>query len=290
MTPLLVRRLPNLHSRMIFLCELHGMLRDRENTIGLEKDTLGKDLIRILHTQLVMSQPSVDVNQALEGNIKELATAFAKLVADETLVSDGIRRLETMLEGTENRFLNEAALQLEPEGIRDMMSAYRDRLENLEELRDDLNLVEKNYHEAIAVVQGRIQVMNSRTNLETQDKIRELLDVNLEMQKKSMVYQFAAGLIEFIVLAYYSLSLWTNVAPVAAAVIPGWAKLVFVFLFSGTTVVVTHFLSEYLQGETHVRRNLIILSLILTVILITIFLGTWSANLTPGMHATVPTP
>lgn len=290
LTPLLVRRLPNLHARMIFLCELHGMLRDRENTIGLEKDTLGKDLIRILHTQLVMSQPSVDVNQALEGNIKELATAFAKLVADETLVSDGIRRLETMLEGTENRFLNEAALQLEPEGVRDMMAAYHDRLGNLEELRDGLNLVEKNYQDAIAVVQGRIQVINSRTNLETQDKIRELLDVNLEMQKKSMVYQFAAGLIEFIVLAYYSLSIWANVAPVAAAVIPGGVKLVFVFLFSGTTVVVTHFLSEYLQGETHVRRNLIILSLILTVILITIFLGTWSANLTPGMHATVPTP
>ncbi len=286
--PLLVHRLPNLHARMIYLSELNGLLWDRDNTICLEKDTLGKDLIRILHTQLVMNQPSVDVNQALESNIKELATAFAKLVADETLVSDGIRRMDTMLEGVQRRFLNEPALQLEPEQVREMLSAYYKRREDLEELRDELNLVEKNYHEAIAVVQGRIQVMNSRTNLETQDQIRELLNVNLEMQKKSMVYQFAAGLIEFIVLAYYSLSIWTNVAPVAAAVIPGWVKLIFVFLFSGTTVVVTHFLSEYLQGETHVRRNLIIFGLILTAILITIFLGTWSANLTPEVHATVP--
>ena len=288
LTPLLVRRLPNLHAQMIYLSELNGLLRDRDNTICLEKDTLGKDLIRILHTQLVMNQPSVDVNQALESNIKELATAFAKLVADETLLSDGIRRMDTMLEGAQRRFLNEPALQLEPEQVREMLAAYHTRREDLQELRDDLNLLEKNYHEAIAVVQGRIQVMNSRTNLETQDQIRELLNVNLEMQKKSMVYQFAAGLIEFIVLAYYSLSIWTNVAPVAAAVIPGWIKLVFVFLFSGTTVLVTHFLSEYLQGETHVRRNLIIFGLILTAILITIFLGTWSANMTPGVHATVP--
>ena len=288
LTPLLVRRLPNLHAQMIYLSELNGLLRDRDNTICLEKDTLGKDLIRILHTQLVMNQPSVDVNQALESNIKELATAFAKLVADETLLSDGIRRMDTMLEGAQRRFLNEPALQLEPEQVREMLAAYLTRREDLQELRDDLNLLEKNYHEAIAVVQGRIQVMNSRTNLETQDQIRELLNVNLEMQKKSMVYQFAAGLIEFIVLAYYSLSIWTNVAPVAAAVIPGWIKLVFVFLFSGTTVVATHFLSEYLQGETHVRRNLIIFGLILTAILITIFLGTWSANMTPGVHATGP--
>ncbi len=286
--PLLARRLPNLHAQMIYLSELNGLLRDRDNTICLEKDTLSKDLIRMLHTQLVMNQPSIDINQALESNIKELATAFAKLVADETLVSDGIKRVDTMLEGAERRFLNEPALQLNPEQVREMLSAYHRRLADLEELRDDLNLVERNYQEAIAVVQGRIQVMNSRTNLETQEQIRELLNVNLEMQKKSMVYQFAAGLIEFIVLAYYSLSIWTNVAPIAAAVIPGWIKLVFVFLFSGTTVLVTHFLSEYLQGETHGRRKLIVFGLILAVILITIFLGTWSANLTPGVHATVP--
>ena len=199
--PLLVRRLPNLHAQMIYLSELNGLLRDRDNTICLEKDTLGKDLIHILHTQLVMNQPSVDVNQALESNIKDLATAFAKLVADETLVSDGIRRMDTMLEGAQRRFLNEPALQLEPEQVREMLLPYHTLREDLQELRDELNLLEKNYQEAIAVVQGRIQVMNSRTNLETQDQIRELLNVNLEMQKKSMVYQFAAGLIEFIVLA-----------------------------------------------------------------------------------------
>ena len=288
LTPLLVRSLPNLHAQMIYLGELNGLLRDRANTICLEKDALSKKLISILHTQLVMNQPSVDINQALEDHIKELASAFAKLVADERLVIDGVQRLETMLKGAERRFRNEPALRLGPEQVREMLAEYYKRLEGLEELREHLNMVEQNYHEAIAVVQGRIQVMNSRTNLETQNKIRELLDVNLEMQKKSMVYQFAAGLIEFIVLAYYSLSIWTNVAPVAAAVIPGWIKLVFVFLFSGTTVLVTHFLSEYLQGEIHVRRRLIVFGLILAVILISIFLGTWSANLTPGVHATVP--
>ncbi|MEQ8200523.1 MAG: hypothetical protein ABRQ24_03755 [Syntrophomonadaceae bacterium] len=286
--PLLVRRLPNLHAQMIYLSELNTVLRDRNHAICLEKDDLSKELIRILHTRLVMNQPSTDVNQALESEIGDLATAFAKLVADKKLAGDGVKRLDLMLQGAEKQFLNEPAMQLEPEQVREIMSAYYNQMADLQELQEELKSVEENYRQAIAVVQGKIQVINSRTNLETQEQIRELLHVNLEMQKKSLVYQFAAGLIEFIILAYYSLSIWTNVSPVAAAVIPGWVKLVFVFLFSGTTVSATHYMSEYLQGETHVRRKLIMAGILLVIILSVILLGTWSANMTPGAPAALP--
>lgn len=285
---LLLRRLPDLHAQMIYLCQLNTILRDRDNTICQEKDDLGKELIRILHTRLVMNQPSVDINKGLEAEVEDLATAFAKLVADKKLVDDGIKRLELMLDGTRRRFLEEPLLQLEPEQVGEMLAAYHKRREDLQGLLEELDAVEGNYRDAISVVQGKIQVVNSRTNIETQERIRELLDINLEMQKKSLVYQYAAGLIEFIILAYYGLSIWTNVAPIAAAVIPGWIKLVFVLMFSGTTVVVTHYLSEYLQGEDHVRSRLITVSLCLVIILTVIVLGTWSANLAPGVHATPP--
>lgn len=285
---LLGRRLPNLHAQMIYLSELNAVMRDRDNTICIEREDLSKKLIRILHTKLVMNQPAMDANKELENEIEGLATDYAKLVSDKKLVSDGIRRMEVMLKGAQRQFLNEAAMRLDKEAVDAILAAYHNRIRNLHELHEDLIVVEENYQAAINVVQSKIQVMNSRTNLETQEQIRELLHINLEMQKQSLVYQYAAGLIEFIILAYYSLSIWTNVAPVAAAVIPGWLKFIFVFLFSGTTVVATHYLSEFLQGDTHVRRKLVLIAIVLVVILLAIIIGTWSANLTPGIQPSAP--
>ncbi len=285
---LLGRRLPNLHAQMIYLSELNAVLRDRDNTICIEREDLSQQLIRILHTKLVMNQPAMDANKELENEIEGLATAYAKLVSDKKLVSDGIRRMEVMLKGAQRKFLNEAALRLDKEAVDAILAAYHNRVRDLYDLHEDLVVAEENYQAAINVVQSKIQVMNSRTNLETQEQIRELLHINLEMQKQSLVYQFAAGLIEFIILAYYSLSIWTNVAPVAAAVIPGWLKFIFVFLFSGTTVAATHYLSEFLQGDPHVRRRLILIGIVLAIILLAIILGTWSANLTPGIQPPAP--
>lgn len=287
-SPLLSRRLPNLHAQLLYLSELNAVLRDRENTIGLEKEGLSKDLIQTLHTKLVMNQHSLDVNRELENDVEKLATGFAKLVTDKKLIRDGLKRLESMLKGAERQFLNEPAMGLDKAAVDVILAPYHNRTQNLHQLFEELKTVEQNYQSAIEVVQSKTQVINSRTNMETQEQIRELLNINVEMQKQGLVFQYAAGLIEFIILAYYSLSIWTNVSPVAAAVIPGWVKLVFVFVFSGTTVVATHYLAEFLQGDAHVRRKLFIVGLVLVLILLVILVGTWSANLTPGIQPTAP--
>lgn len=281
--PLLTRTLPVLHGQIIFLSELDLILSERNCSIIREKETLENDLIRILHIKLVMNNPSLSVNEELENDIEVLATAFAKLVGDKKLISDGIRRLDASLKKLEQQIQREPVFNLNEDMFQELLGAYQERLTALSNTYDDLSLAEDNYQSAITVVQSKIQVMNSRTNIDTQEKIKELLKVNSAMQKKSLTFQYAAGLIEFIVLAYYGLTLWDKLTH-AAGIIPGWVQFVFVVLFSANTVMLTHYLAEYMQGETHVRQNLIVTGVTLGLILLVIVAGSVIALGAGGIH------
>jgi len=274
MVPLLGRRLPILHGQLIFLHELDSVWIDRNYTICREKDELEKELIRILHTKLVMQQPALAISEELEKDIEILATAFAKLVADKKLIGDGSKRLESMLAAVEKQFLNEPALGLNEEAVSQMLATYHNRTETLRQTYDNLDLVEDEFQAAIQVVQSKIQVVNSRTNIDTQVQIKELLKVNTAIQKKSLVFQYAAGLIEFIILAYYSHALWLHLSHTAGDLIPAWIQFDFLVLFSANTVLLTHYLAEYIQGEVHVRRRVIYAGISLLFIFILIVLGT----------------
>lgn len=274
---LLTRKLPMMHGQMIYLYQLDKVLLDRNFAICQEKETLDKDLIRILHTKLVMNQPSLNINEELERDIEVLATAFAKLVGDKKLIQDGLKSLEKMLARVESQFLNQPAFGGDKEAVTLMMAAYHRRLDDLSQTYSDLSLAEDNYQAAIEVVQSKIQVMNSRTNISTQEQIRELLNVNTDMQKKSLVFQYAAGLIEFIVLAYYSLAIWSHLSRTAAEIIPSWEQLVLLILFSADTVLLTHYLAEYMQGEVHVRKKLYLAAITLVIIVAFVLVGTMIA-------------
>lgn len=282
--PLLNRKLPIIHGQIIYLYELNNVLRDRNCTITAEKENLEKELIRILHTKLVMNQPSLNTNEELERDIEGLATAYAKLVADRKLVGDGLKKLGSRLDDMERRLSNEPVFAVNSEEIGNILAPYYERRDELNQSYQDLILAENNYQAAIEVVQSKIQVMNSRTNISTQEQIRELLNINTEMQKKSLVYQYAAGLIEFIILAYYSYNLWSHLTHTAAEIIPSGTQFVLLMLFSGNTVLLTHYLAEYAQGDAHVRNRLIYTGITLLVILTIIFIGTAKALSTAATH------
>lgn len=282
--PLVVRKLPIIHGQMIYLYELNNLLRDRTCTISDEKETLEKELIRILHTKLVMNQPSLNINEELEQDIEGLATAYAKLVADRKLVGDGVKKLGSRIEDMERRLSGEPAISSSSEEIAKILTPYYERRDDMNQIYQELVLAESNYQAAIEVVQSKIQVINSRTNISTQEQIRELLNINTEMQKKSLVYQYAAGLIEFIILAYYSHTLWSHLTHTAAEIIPSWIQFVFLLLFSGNTVILTHYLAEYAQGDTHVRNKLVFTGVTLVIICAIVFIGTARALNTAASH------
>ena len=270
---LLTSTLPILHGQIIFLRELDLILCDRNLSINREKEELEQNLIHILHTKLVMNQTSLSIAEELESDIEVLATAFAKLVGDKKMISDGIRRLGAILERLEKQINREPVFNLGADMFQDMLGTYQERLTALSHTYDDLSLAEGNYQSAIEVVQSKIQVMNSRTNIDTQEQIKELLKVNSAMQKQSLVYQYAAGLVEFIVLAYYSLTLWSHFTYTDVVIIPSWIQLIGVLLFSGNTVVLTHYLAEYVQGEKLIRKKLILAAVTLGLIILLIVVG-----------------
>lgn len=269
----LFRRLPLLHGTIIQLHMLDGLLHDRDMAIRQEKDELDKKLIAILHSKLVMTQASLAVTEELEQEIQGLSTAYGMLAGDHNLILDGIKRLEILLAAVERQFRHEPGLEMPPALLDQLTSSYQQRLEDLQNTLGEIKMVQENYRAAIEVVQSKIDIMNSRTNIATQEEIRGLLEVNTRMQKQSLVYQYAAGLIEFIVLAYYSHTLWSHLNEGAYAAIPTWIQFLMVMLFSGNTVWVTHLIAEYAQGEHHVRRKLILAAVPLVIILALVMAG-----------------
>ncbi|MGE5390299.1 MAG: hypothetical protein ACM3PE_04465 [Deltaproteobacteria bacterium] len=272
-TQFLFRRLPLLHGNIIQLHVLDGLLHDRDMAIRQEKDELDRKLIGILHAKLVMTQATLTVTEELEKEIEGLSTAYGMLAGDHNLIIDGIKRLESQLATLERQFRHEPGLELPPALLDQLTGSYQQRLENLHNTLNELKMVLENYRAAIEVVQSKIDIINSRTNIATQEEIRGLLEVNTAMQKQSLVYQYAAGLIEFIVLAYYSHTLWSHLNEGAYAAIPKWIQFLVVLLFSGNTVWVTHLIAEYAQGEKHVRRKLILAAIPLMLILALVIVG-----------------
>lgn len=277
----LSRRLPMLHAGVLRLQALDFVLHDRLFSIRREKDEIQQGLINILHTKLVMNQATLMAAEELENEIQSLATAYGKLVGDQNMVIDGLKNLDAALLAVRRQINADAAL-LEPAAVfTNLTESYQQRREELHNLRDELNEVQEDYRAAMDVVKSKIEVMNSRTNIATQEQIKGLLEINTEMQKQGLVYQYAAGLIEFIVLAYYSHTLWSHLQHAAYTVIPSWIQFVVVLVFSGNIVWATHLIAEYNQGEHHVRRKLIIALILFLLLFAFIVVG----SILAGSHS-----
>lgn len=274
----LLRGMPILHASMLRLQALDFILNDRLSSIRREKEEMQQDLIRIMHTKLVMDQALLMAAEELENEIQILATAYGKLVGDQNMVADGLKNLETALLRLDKQINEENALLAPAVLFAQITQSYQQRREDLRNIREVLNEVQENYRAAIDVVQSKIQVMNSRTNIATQEQIKGLLEINTEMQKQGLVFQYAAGLIEFIVLAYYSHTLWSHLQHVAYTVIPSWIQFTMVLVFSGNIVWATHLIAEYHQGEVHVRKKLILALVLFLLLFAAIIFGSIMAG------------
>lgn len=271
---LLLQGLPQLQAGIIKLQMIISLLRDRHQTIIREKEDLNQKLSLILHAHLVTEQSSLEESTELEQQINELSASYGMIAGDYTLLSEDCKKIEVLLSDLNRQFRIQPGLNLDEEFRDNITQPYHRRLQEMFDTLDELRISRENHQAAIEVVRSKVDILNSRANIATQEQIKNLMEVNTQMQKQSLVFQYAAGLIEFIVLAYYSHSLWSHLAHNAYALIPGWIQFVVVMVFSGSTVFCTHLLAEYIQGEHHVRRKLIYSSLFLIGLFIFVLVGT----------------
>ncbi|NLX02416.1 MAG: hypothetical protein GXY40_07790 [Syntrophomonadaceae bacterium] len=275
---LLLEGLPQLQAALIKLQMIISLLRDRHQTIVREKEELNQKLSQILHAHLVTEQSSSEESAQLEQQINELSASYGMIAGDYALLSTDCKKIEVLLSDLNRQFRIQPGLKLDDEFRDNITQPYYRRLQEMLDTLDELRISRENHQAAIEVVRSKVDILNSRANIATQEQIKDLMEVNTEMQKQSLVFQYAAGLIEFIVLAYYSHSLWSHLAHNAYAAIPGWIQFIVVMVFSGSTVYCTHLLAEYIQGEHHVRRKLIysgifLLALFVFVLVTTLLLG-----------------
>ncbi|AIY90316.1 hypothetical protein [Geoglobus acetivorans] len=94
----------------------------------------------------------------------------------------------------------------------------------------------------------------------------------LELQKRTSALQVAAAVIEFIVVFYYTMGIWSKYADLS--MLPKWLSLLTLTVLSATVPLLTEAFGEYLL-ERRVGRKLVVylmlISLCIAIILYTIF-------------------
>jgi hypothetical protein len=274
--------LPLIEAGYLELRMISRLLRERSRMVEQELRDLDQQLSRILHTHLVTEQKESNQAEELEEQIQALSSAYGMLATDMNLINEGRRRLQRKWERFQTRLGRERALVIDDDQLGILGQPFLDTLDNLNELSQTLITTRDSHQAAINVVRSRIDIMNSRTNIATQDKIRELMELNTAIQKQGLAFQLAAGLIEFIVLAYYSHSLWKNLVHNAYDNIPAVYQFIAVLLFSSLTTYLTHLLAEYVQGHTQLRKRIILTGLPLLLLLLIILLASIVFN-SPGV-------
>ena len=260
--------LPLLEASLLRLRMISSFLREQKNTVLREREQLDQELSAILHTQLVMEKGSMEEAMELEEQVEGLSRAYGKIAGDYNTLLSAAKRLSSLLQSFKQQISSLRGADLSEGFISDMINPYLIRLREIEEAQNSVIVSRENHRAAIEVARSKIDIMNARSNIATQKEIRNLMQLNVTIQKQSLVFQYAAGLIEFIVLAYYSHSLWSHLAHGAYAAIPGWIQFLVVIAFSGNTVYCTHLMAEYMQGDHHVKNKLIAAAIPLFLILL----------------------
>lgn len=265
--------LPLIELTVIRLQMISRLMRDRSQVVTRERMELDRRLNQVLHMDLVEESKDASIIDEYEKHLGLMSNGYGKIVNNFSLILDGYQRLTNLLEVLHHQIAQEPSCAFSDETSQQIFLPFERRVEELNRTLNDLRLSRENHQAAIEVIRSRIDLLMSKENIATQTQIRTLMETNTAIQKQSLTFQFAAGLIEFIVLAYYSHSLWKSLAPEAYHAIAGWIQLLFVLGFSGTTVYLTHLIAEYLQGEKHVKKRLQFSLLLLVIIILTVLVA-----------------
>lgn len=266
--------LPLIELTVIRLQMISRLMRDRNQVVIRERMELDDRLKNFLHLDLVTEDAKQgSVIDEYEKHLNLMSSGYGKIVNDFSLILDGYHRLTDLLQEFQRQVALEPSYVLSDETLQLILLPFNRRLAELDQTLDDLRLSRESHQAAIDVTRSRIDLLMSKENIETQTQIRSLMETNTAIQRQSLTFQFAAGLIEFIVLAYYSHSLWKNLAPGAYDAIASWIQLVFVLVFSGVAVYLTHLIAEWVQGEKHIKKRLLISLLIMVITILAVLIG-----------------
>ena len=210
--------------------------REQRETVQKEKRELEARLSQILYSQFGLQRSDRETLEAMELSVNSLSTAYGIQAGNYRLVREGRLLQEEQIEGFQEQVRNLTRTVLDRKTVGGILGYYQQELIKMKNLESDLLTTRQNIQAGIDMVRSRLEILMSRKSL--------------ELQRRSLVFQVAAGSIEFIVIAYYTMSLWKTVAHLSP-----WLMLVFAMVFAGEVVYATHLLAERIQGEKVSRRK-----------------------------------
>ncbi len=261
--------LPVLEAKFLQLQLQAEFYRDRRNSCNLEKEELDRSLSDVLHSRLVRSgQEAVD---DLSEQVHLISTNFAILAGLNIIIREALQKMYHLAGAVDNQLEEEGGCEV-VSPLKSITSLYEGFYGSLEKLEQEIVLSMQNHKAAIEVVRSRIEIFLSRENIKLQAQIKDMMDVNNALQKQNLTFQLAASLIAFILVSYYSHSLWKNLVPLAYQNIHNAIQFIFVLLFSASVIYITHLIGEYIQVEKDQNRSLLIRGLVLVAIIITVII------------------
>ncbi|MFZ5626023.1 MAG: hypothetical protein ACOY3H_01655 [Bacillota bacterium] len=243
--PFLLRDLPLLDLGFFRLNQELRLFRDQRKMITQDKREIDRQLSAILHKQKQLEQQSEKEKSLFwEETLQELAQLYGTLGSNALV----LKNIEATLQRDINR-QSKILLRLTKESagpkalLTDVLPELSNQLKDFQNTSQQLQLSLQNAKAAIDVVQTQVELIHANETV--------------LLQKEGLSLQVAAAFIEFIVVIYYSLSIWKTLTPEANFHhIPALLKLAVVVGFASSAVAVTHFAAEKFQGHVSARNKL----------------------------------
>ncbi|MGE5415621.1 MAG: hypothetical protein ACM3UZ_02425 [Acidobacteriota bacterium] len=250
---------------------LRRYYHDQLSTITAEKDETEQELSKILYSTLVPTNRQEEASH-LEEDMMNLSKGYGVLTSNHRLVREGMNRLQQQISALE-KAVNIKGFDAESDFTEIMLEPFSSFVRDLQELSVSLTETRDNQRAGIEVVRGKIDVLMSKESLNLQTKVMEVMEMSNKMQAQSLTFQVAASLIEFVILAYYGLSLWKYLDETGYHGVPGWMAAVLILSFAGDVTFLTHLVAERIQGEEGLVCKTIVAVVVLVAVLSLMIFG-----------------
>lgn len=237
-------------------------LGERARVIDSETNRVELSVAAQLNRQFDLADPEMAESNDLDEAINQLSGQYGVLAGYYRLLRESrtiLDRSYSRLVQTARRLLGE---RLETD-LADYLSVSRQAQERVERAGERVALTMGDVKAGIEVVRTRVDLMRSRESVELQRQFKQVMDQNVALQQESLTMQIAAGFVEFIILAYYSFSLWKYLSqPEVFHHIPAWLTLLITLIFAADAVYLTHVLAH----GRHWSRPLVLATFILAAV------------------------
>lgn len=229
--------------------EVH-FFEEQRRVFEAQKTQVDREINKSLHNKTTLDQQADNYRSRLENEINKLADFYGKLSNALYITSSSRTTLERDL-----RKIKSLDTKMNTDSKPSELSHYYEKLfeEQLELLnseQESLRLSQENASAAISIVQTKVELFRGNEEMALQTQTKELLDQNVHVQNELLALQLATGVIEFVLVFYYTLKSWEGLLPEKLTyIIHPLIKLGTVSAFALSLVMFTHFIANKIKKK-----------------------------------------